>query len=103
MDYPCTIREPKGCTGNSDPDASGCTGLHVCLPCSIVRAERALSALYAIRNSRDLSHSQRHCARCAHPYPISHLDAARHCPPCADASRAWERETATDIDKLLGL
>ena len=97
---PCTIRE-RGCRQLADDDVRAATGFDACLPCSTVRAERALSALYAIANARDLAQRRVRCKRCGDLLFISRLDANATCPDCARELAAWKKEHVLTMDDVL--
>ena len=97
---PCTIRE-RGCAQLADHDVRATLGFDACLPCSVVRAERALSALYAIANARDLAQRRVRCKRCGDLLFVSRLDASTNCPDCARELAAWKKEHVLTVDDIL--
>ena len=97
---PCTIRE-RGCRQLADNDVRIANGFDACLPCATVRAERALSALYAIANARDLAQRRVRCKRCGDLLFVSRLDASANCPDCARELATWKREHVLTMDDVL--
>ena len=98
---PCTIRE-RGCAQLADRDVRAATGFDACLPCSTVRAERALSALYAIANARDLSQRRKHCKRCGSLVFVSRLDANATCLDCVRELATWKERHIISVEDILG-
>ena len=99
---PCTIRE-RGCTQLADHDVRATLGFDACLPCSTVRAERALSALYAIANVRDLAQRRKNCKRCGSLVFASRLDANATCGNCATELAAWKGGHVISVEDILGV
>ena len=99
---PCTIRE-RGCAQLADLDARTATGFDACLPCSTVRAERALSALYAIANARDLAQRRVRCKRCGSLVFASRLNANATCVDCARELAAWKGGHVISVKDVLGV